>query len=214
MFDREGLYYRASHPKSVAGLRTLVEQSKVTIGLPDVEELDWDESSKPGADVEVVGEPDRDFIPPGRDYVLSDTGELSRNWVEGFQAINTKKTQAAHGWIGGRAVSLDDVSLRIETSKAAVALCSLDDQPIRESKRVLITAVARVVASPGGQMPLLSEPVRGQLVVHALKGLKLVPLAGDGTPLEPVPAPYDGDAYTIKLPAPRGTHWFLLTDKP
>ena len=91
-----------------------------------------------------------------------------------------------------------------------MAVSSLDAKPIVESDRVLITALARVVASPGGRMPLLSEPVRGELTIAARAGLKLVPLGGDGQRLEPVAAPYADGRYTVKLPAPRGTHWFLL----
>ncbi|NQT17847.1 MAG: glycosyl hydrolase family 5, partial [Planctomycetes bacterium] len=42
MLDRQALYYEPSHPKTMASLRTLVEKSKVTIGLTDEKELDWD----------------------------------------------------------------------------------------------------------------------------------------------------------------------------
>jgi hypothetical protein len=212
MFDRQKLYYDNSHPKNLAGLRTLVEQGKVTIGMPDVPELGWDAETKPSSDVQVVTELDRDFIPAGQDFVRSDTGELVRNWVQGAQAINSERTQAVHGWMGENPVKLSDVTFRIETPKTAVAVSALDSQPIRRSRRLLITAVARVVASEGGTMPLLSEPVRGEVAIRAPAGLKLVPLNGDGTQLEPVPMRSADGQYVIPLPAPRGTHWFLLTN--
>jgi len=41
--------------------------------------------------------------------------------------------------------------------------------------------------------------------------LRLVPLGGDGRKLTPVDASYQGGQYTVRLPAVRGTHWFLLT---
>ena len=91
-----------------------------------------------------------------------------------------------------------------------MAVSSVDDQPIAQSRQLLITAVARVVASPGGKMPLLSEPVRGKIAVRAPVGLALIPLAGDGSQLKPVAAPYADGRYTITFPADRGTHWFLL----
>ncbi len=212
MFDRQKLYYEASHPRNLAALRTLVEHSKVTIALPDVKELDWDEATRPAADVKQVTALDRDYIPVGQDFVRSDTNELTRNWVRGAQAINTERTQAAHGWIGGETIRLRHTAFRIATPKAAVAVTSLDGQPIATSRRVLLTAVARVVASPGGKMPMLSEPVEGEITIQAPKGLALVPLAADGKPLGAIPAPYASGKYTITLPAPRGTHWFLLTD--
>jgi hypothetical protein len=212
MLDRQKLYYENSHPKNLAALRTLVEQSKVTIGLPDVPELDWDAETKPASDVQVVTELDRDFIPAGQTFVRSDTGELVRNWVQGAQAINAPRTQAVHGWMGEKPLKLRDVTFRIETPKAAVAVSALDSQPIGRSRRLLITAVARVVASEGGKMPLLSEPVRGELLIRAPAGLRLVPLGGDGTQLEPVAMRSADGQYVIPLPASRGTHWFLLTD--
>ncbi len=210
--SREKLYYEPSHPRNMAALRTLVEQSRVTIGLPDVKELDWDAEAKISRGVRVVTDVDRDFIPAGRDYVTSDTGQLTRDWVRGVQAIDTPGTQAIHGFIGGQTVRLQDVAFDVTTPKAAVALSSLDAKPIGQSRRILITAIARVVASPGGRTPLLSEPVRGRLTIEAPEGLKLVPLAGDGTQLEPVAVDYRGGRYDVRLPAARGTHWFLLTD--
>ncbi|HUT90051.1 MAG TPA: hypothetical protein VMY37_11170 [Thermoguttaceae bacterium] len=214
MLDRQTLYDEASHPRNMASLRTLLEQSKVTIGLPDTQELDWDAETEPEPEVIVVADPDRDFIPRGHKFVRSDTGELTRNWGQGAQAIETDRTQALHGWIGGTPVELKHVTFDVATPKAAVAVSSLDGKPIGQSRRLLITAIARVVASEGGKMPLLSEPVRGELAIRAPQGLRLIPLAGDGSHLEPIPIDYDGGSYCVTLPAERGTHWFLLTDRP
>ena len=71
-------------------------------------------------------------------------------------------------------------------------------------------AMLDAIASSGGKMPLLSEPVRGELVVQGLPGLKLIPLGGDGKHLEAVPTEYRNGQYHIRLPADRGTHWFVL----
>ncbi|MHC4177915.1 MAG: glycoside hydrolase 5 family protein [Planctomycetota bacterium] len=212
MLDRQKLYYQSSHPRNMASLRTLVERSKLTIGLPEVDELDWDAQTKPAGGVKLITDTDEDFIPAGRDSVASDTGELTRNWVIGCQAIDTDRTQAVHGWIGGRKVRLKHVRFQITTPKAAVAVSSLDSRPVAGSKRILITAIARVLASPGGTMPLRSEPVEGTLAVRAPEGLKLVPLAGDGTRLPALQADYIDGRYTVTLPAERGTHWYLLTE--
>jgi hypothetical protein len=209
--DRESLYLQGSHPKNMASLRTLVEKSKVAIGLPDVKELGWDAASEVPDGAQVVHELDRDFIPPGQNFVRSDTDELTRYWVDGYQTIDTPRTQAAHGWVGGRAIQLQDVSLDLDIPKAAVAVTSLDGKPIAESQRILITAIARAVASSGNRMPLLSEPVRGRLSIRAPKGSSLVPLAGDGRQLAPLDAIRADGRYSISLPAERGTHWFLLT---
>ena len=210
--NRRTLYYRDSHPKNIAALRTLVEQSKVTIALPDVKELDWDTASKVPPGVETVTDLDKDFIPAGQEIVRSDTGELTRRWDPGYQTIDTPRSQAAHGWIGGREIKLASVTFNVATPKAAVAVTSLDGKPVAQSRRILITAIARVVASPGGRMPLLSEPVAAALKIAAPAGLTLRPLAGDGKRLAAAPAPHAGGAYTVTLPAGKGTHWFMLED--
>jgi hypothetical protein len=212
MLDREKLYYESSHPKTLAAMRTLVEQSKLSIGLPDVKELDWDEATKPAAGVQQVAELDRDFIPAGRSFVESDTGQLRRDWVKGVQTIDTEGTQAAQGWLGGETIELKQAAFRISTPKAVVAVSSLDGQPVGKSRKLLITALARVVASPGGKMPMLSEPVRGQIDVAGPAGLKLTALAADGRPLETPAAAYANGRYRISLPAAGGTHWFMLSN--
>jgi len=212
MLDKQKLYMENSHPSNMAALRTLVERSKVAIGLTDTKELDWDEQSKVDTNVKVITDLNRDFIGAGHSEVSSDTGELVRNWVKGYQVINTDKTQAVHGWIGGEKFELKGVSFEIQTPKAAVAVSSVDGKAIGVSRNVLITAIARVVASDGGRMPLLSEPVKGIMHIAGPAGLKLVPLGGDGSKLDSVEAPYLDGGYIVKLPAQRGAHWFLLTD--
>jgi len=211
-FDRKALYYRNSLPKNTAALRTLVEQSKVSIALPDVKELDWDAAGAIPPGVTVVADIDRDFIPAGQGAVRSDTGELTRRWDPGYQTIDTPRTQAAHGWIGGRRIALAGVTFNVTTPKAALAVTSLDGKPIAQSRRILITAIARVAASPGGRMPLLSEPVAGTLAIAAPAGLTLRPLADDGKRLTGPKTSREGGAYAIKLPLPKGTHWFMLED--
>lgn len=210
--SREQLFYRGLSPATSAAVRTLTETSKLTLGMPAVKELPWLQETKPAAGVTVVTDPDQDFIPAGQDLVQSDTGEIRRNWVKGIQVIRTPRTQAASGWLGGEAIALDDVTFRVATPKATVVLTSLDGQPIASSKRVLLTAVARAVADPTRKAAYLSEPVRAAVSLRSkVPGLRLVPLAGDGSELPAAPLTRQGDAYTITLPAPAGTHWFLLT---
>ena len=212
MTDSRNLYYQPSHPKNVASLRTLVEQSKVTIGLPDTEQLEWDKATRVSDGVEIITDLNTDFIEQGQDYVRSDTGEITRNWAKGYQLIDTPRTQAAHGWIGGERIKLKSVELNIETPKAAVAISSMDGEPIETSRRILITAIARVTASPNGRTPMLSEPVVGELTIKARGGLNFVPLGAGGENLGTLGASYSGGKYGIALPAERGTHWFILTE--
>ena len=89
-------------PDTSATIRTLAEQSKLTIGMPEVRELPWLKPSQPTGDLTVVTDPDHDFIPEGQSFVRSDTGELMRDWEKGIHTIDSPRTQAVSGWIGGK----------------------------------------------------------------------------------------------------------------
>lgn len=209
--NREQLYFTHLDPAKSAAIRTLMEQHRFTVGLPDIPELNWDEATRPAPEVKLVTDPHKDFLPPGQPLVRSDTGEITRHWEEGWLTIDTPKTQCAAGQIGGRDAQLNDVTVSITTPQAAVVLTSMDDQPIHRSRKLLLTVMARVLPGPGETMPWLSEPVAGTIALRSqTAGLRLVPLAPDGRELEPVDLPRNAGAYTITLPAPRGTHWFLL----
>ncbi|MFP4058792.1 MAG: glycosyl hydrolase family 5 [Candidatus Brocadiia bacterium] len=208
--DRQQLYYQGLDPTNAAAIRTLAERSRLTIGLSDVEELEWDRQTRPGEAAVVLTDPHKDAIPPGQSFVASDTGELRRDWARGVQTIDTARTQAAQGWLGGEDIELSTVRFRIATPKAVVAVTSLDGRPLAASRRLLVTTVARAVA-PEGRMPFLSEPVRGTLEVKSeIDDMELVPKAPDGSDLPPVaPRRADG-AYALALPAGQGTHWYEL----
>ncbi len=204
------LFNKDIRPSSSATIRTLVEQSKLTIGMPSVPELPWlKPSDTTGATV--ITDPDRDFIPAGQTFVASDTGELIRDWEQGTQTINSEKTQAVSGWIGRRPLSTRDAKFLFATRKAVVALSSVDDLPIASSKFILITTMARVVAGPGGRTPLLSEPVVGRITLRTkTPNLELLSLAADGKIAGRTTPTKQGDSIEITLPSRGGTHWYVL----
>ncbi|MDF2439678.1 MAG: hypothetical protein JWN98_662 [Abditibacteriota bacterium] len=206
--SREALYLSQLSPSHSATLRTLVEQSRLTIGLPQTSELPWLQSGTT-AGAKVLSDVDKDFIPANRNYVLSDTGELSRDWERGIHKIDTPKTQSVSGWIGGETLATKDVSFGMTTPKAAVALSSLDNLPLGQSKQILISVAARVQASAGAKMPYLSEPVAGTLTLRSNAGkLQLSPLKSDGTQGQAVALSGNNQSYRITLPGT--SHWYLL----
>ena len=214
--SRKRFFFEKITADTSATIRTLAERSRLTLGLPDAPELDWDSETKPEPGVIVITDPNRDFIPKGQSYVESDTGEIRRYWQKGIQTIDTPKTQAAQGWIGGEKIKLRYVTFEIETKKAAVAVTALDDRSINRSERILITTDARVVAVPSvrsqqGRTPWRSEPVTGRLTVVAPKAWKCVALKPDGTEGAPVSMKQKrlGD-HDIRLTKDTGTHWYLL----
>jgi len=155
----------------------------------------------------------KDLLPPGQTFIETDTGEVRRDWKEGIQTINTSRSQAAIGWLKEKTVELADTTFRIRSSKAAVVLTSLDGKPLKQSGRILVSAVARVRAITEGDRQYLSEPVAGQIQLRsAVKGLDLVPLKRDAQHGPAVPLRQIDGAYVIDLPTDAGTHWFLLVE--
>jgi hypothetical protein len=209
--DFSALFSRGLNPDNCTTIRTLAEQSRLTIGMPEVRELPWLKPTKPSSDAIVVTDPDRDFIPAGQSFVRSDTGELTRDWQLGIQTIDSPRTQAVSGWVGGRALKTRSASFDIRTKKAVVALTSVDDLPLEESRFILVTAVARAITSPGDRPPFLSEPVRCRITLRtSVANLELLALGRDGGVAGRPALERRGDSCTFDLPAAGGTHWYVL----
>jgi hypothetical protein len=135
---------------------------------------------------------------------------LLRNWKFGIQVIDTPKTQAVSGWIGGKTLKTQDASFLFNTNKAVVALSSLDNQPLNVSRLILITAVARAIA-PNKRMPFFTEPVIGTIVLKTKStDLELLARGSDGRVIDRVALERGNDGLTIPIPSGRGTHWFVL----
>ncbi len=218
---REEIWEALRNAENSATIRTLAEQSRVMIELPNVREVPWSKTTAAPAGATVVTGLDRDFIPDDATVVTSDTGEIERDFLTGVQTIDTARTQAAIGWIGGREIALTDVLVEIETPKAAVAFTSLDGKPLSSSGSILVTAVARAVPEAAGYR---SEPVRGRFWIRselpARDGagpLRLTPLSSRSRART---APRgrkadrgtrDGEAQIFTLPNDVATHWYLLS---
>jgi hypothetical protein len=208
------LFNRDLSPKTSATIRTLVEQSRLTIGLPAVKELPWLSPSRPPEGAIVIEDPDRDMLPEGASEIRSDTGELSRDWNRGVQTIDAPRTQSVAGWIGGKDLKTADARFHFRTKKAVVALSSVDGRPLGKSRFILVTAMARAVIGDRKRPPLLSEPVVGTVALTTeADDLELLALAADGKVASRQPAPRSGGVVSVSLPAGRGTHWFVLKSR-
>jgi hypothetical protein len=208
--SRQQAFYEEVCERTSRTLRTAPERHRLMLGLPEVKELPWLKATAAPPQAETVTDLDRDFIPPG-DEVLSDTGELRRNWAKGIYTVDTPKTQMVMGWIQDQALRTSDAVFTIAVPKAAVALSSLDQQPLRQSKKILISTIARM--SIGADKQARTEPVAGTIaLVSTVQGLRLFPLKSDGSRLSAIPLATTGGKYTIVLPTDKGTHWFVLEE--
>ncbi len=211
LVGRKDLYERARTPVNSAALRTLPELHRLVLSPADVPELSWDSPAPPVKGPSfAVRNLDRDFLGKGAKQVVSDTGELTRNWKAGFQVIDTPRTQAVQGAVGGRTFRLGAAVFKIRTPSCAVVLSSLDGRPLASSGKILLTALGRAYPSTGNRLPFRSEPVEGEVELAGGRSLLLYPLGRNGKKGRGIPLSRRKLSLVIRLSKDLGTHWFLL----
>lgn len=104
---------------------------------------------------------------------------------DGMFTINAPRTQGAVGFIGDRPVECQNVRIEAQTPFCQVVLTSLDDKPLSQSMRVLLTAVARAensgqVYNPSrtslldeGKPPILMEPVKATITLKGIRATRV-----------------------------------------
>jgi hypothetical protein len=192
----------------------------VTLALPELSELAWDRVPAPREGEIVVRDLSTSLLDLSKTEVVSDTGELRRDWLSGVHVVDAPAIQGVQGRVGGRKLSLSTIRFEIETPAASVIVVSLDGRSLAESARMLVTAAARVGASAADSLPLLAEPVTGRLVFSTNQPLKFTPLAPDseydpatgrGRPetATRAHAPKDG-VVGLALTREHASHWYLV----
>jgi hypothetical protein len=214
--NRNDFFFIRQDPRTSKTVRTLMEKSRFTIGLPHTSELPWvsDNTTPAEAGTIIITNANQDFIPANQSFVESDTQELKRDWDKGIHTINTEKSQIISGWVGGEVIDLDDVTFSMTTSNAVVAVQSLENKAIRQSKKIFITLMAQSQTENGRKLPFISEPVTGQVEIHAPQGLSLYPIDKNGNLANKINIPYNSSEgkYTVSLAAGTETHWYLLQE--
>jgi hypothetical protein len=165
----------------------------------------WDERSFAAAARE-FGLPGYSDLKPEEKRYTSDTGELLLDYGTGLFTVRTPRTQGAVGFLGcSGPLELGELRLAASTNFAAVVATSLDGQPLGQSRRVLVTAVARAentgqtfdaekkTVPEEGQTPVLAEPVRCEVQLKVPGPAMVHALDSRGMRREAVPAEMDGD---------------------
>ena len=203
------LFNQPISPANSPALRTAMEKGKLIVAMPATKELPWLLKGGIPANAIVLRDPAQAVIDAKTTEAVTDTGELKRNWLKGVYTINTAKTQAVLGWIGGEKIRLADTDFEVKTRSATVAVQSLDDVPVFQSKQILISLGARAVPKDGNKTPFHVEPVEGKLSIKAPKGLKLYKQV-NSQKIEEVPSIYDNGRYVITLDNSLKTNWLFL----
>lgn len=201
-----------NRPQQMRAARTLTEQSRFRITLPNHPKLEFDDGfSKTPAGSSPIPSLDRDYLGVGAREVVSDTGELRRNFAKGFHTVDTPKTQVVGGWIGSTPFDLSGMRVRLRTPNAVVAVSSLTQQPIARAAKLLVTTVGPVVPTAKNALPFRAQPVAGSVLIKKLTGQwRLTALMPKGERLDLGLHRASAAGLVLELPSKSGTHWFEL----
>jgi hypothetical protein len=204
-------FNRQTSPATAVALRTAAERGRLVIELPKTAALPWLRPATAPSGAERFTEPGKSFIAADATRITSDNGELMRDWRQGIYTINTARTQAATGWIGGQEIRLDDVDVVISTRYASIAVQSLEDRAIAESEQLLISMAARALHHGGRKGRFHAEPVVGEISIRAPAGLRLYALGGRTSSRErEVPVRHEDGRYHVVLDERLRSYWLML----
>jgi hypothetical protein len=140
-----------------------------------------------------------------RQTIRSATGEMTWDYRREVVTIHASKTQAVIGRVGGQTFTLPGVTATFRTPFVSVIFTPLDNVPLAESKRILITALAQDkqsgarYASDGskleavGTAPLLLEPVQATFKFTGVVPARVRACDPHGNPMgKEVPVGKDG----------------------
>ena len=197
-------------PDNSAFIRTAAELGKLQIALPSNKALPWLVKSPISEKAKVFSDPNKSLIAAETQSVTADNSGVTRNWDKGYQTIDTARTQAAMGWIGGEIFKLSDVEITATTRNASIIVQSLDAQPISQSKNIMISLGARSIPKISNKLPFISEAVEGVIKIKALPGLNLTK-QGILQKGKVVKVTYQDGYYSIPLSQDLQTYWLTLS---
>ena len=211
------LFTKNLSPKTSVTIRTTLEQHRMVVAMPKTKILPWLQPSKIDKDALIIHDLNKSTLPENQDFIVSDTGELKRDWSKGIMTINTPKSQLAMGRIGGHIIKLDDIVVKTKTPEAAIIFTSLDKKSIRTSKRILVSAVAKVAKvvdiKSKWKSSYISEPVKAEITFTSIhKELRLVILRPDGREGQSLQLKKNKNGeYSFVLSEKDNTHWYIIT---
>lgn len=210
--SKDDLFNENINANTSVAIRTASELGKVQIAMPAVQELPWLKTSTIPSHAKIIKDYKANLIGQNVGEATSDSGELTRNWEQGFYRINTTKTQAVMGWIGLKKLALDDVEFEITTPNATASVQSLDDKKINQSSNLLISLIGRTLPDSGNKLPFRVDPILGRLSIKAPAGLKLYKsgILKQKIQLQPE---YSNGRYLINLNDSINSSWLILTNK-
>ena len=135
------------------------------------------------------------YASPNPDLLVSDNGQLWRDLRRKIGAIDTPRTKVLYGFMGrlhsnlsvhkhrNGVVELDGLSVDCKTDFAVIAMSSLTDDPICDSRNILISAIGRARNTDAqfdgdkmlqvGNPPIQAEVIEAQIKLKTSRGDRL-----------------------------------------
>ncbi len=176
----DALYNEAASPPLTAALRTAGELGRLSVALPATPALPWLRASPRLVGDKVLSSA-ASLLPANANQVVSDTGQLSRNWQNGTAMIKAPQAQALLGWTQHpENWDSGDLSAQLSTPLASVVAVSLDEQPLASSQDVLLVVCGRA-ETLNGQLPYQVETVAGTVRLRAEQARNVLAVRTDGS---------------------------------
>ncbi|MHC1767136.1 MAG: hypothetical protein AB9869_23010 [Verrucomicrobiia bacterium] len=165
--------------------------------------------------------------------LASDTGELRWRHADqkrGVITVATPRSQSLIGFVRGSGETTPHLRADVTNDFSVITLTALDDQPIAQSKRLLLVATTGAAVNTGqrfaedgktlaewGQGPVLMEPVVGLVALRGLESPSAIrgqPLTPEGRPLGPAkPAIRSQAGWEFVLGEPATTWWLMEVER-
>ncbi len=144
----------------------------------------------------------------------------------GRLVVETPYTQGVAGWASEEAVNLPELTFDVESTYATVMASAVGNEPIARSKRLLVTAIARVSptgfrwvdetqreAADPGRPPLLKEPVLARVTWRRKGTVKAYALDNNGARIGPAKSKAGENEFMLIIDGSQPTiHWELVAE--
>ena len=167
-----------------------------------------------------------EITPPEKDEsifeVLSDTGELYRNWKKHYGYIDSPKTKCVYGSLCKNGpISLSGMKVECFTDFATIAVSSLSDADISKSDNLLLTAVGRAENTDAkftgnllldyGRPPITIEVIYADIEIETeVSGLSVMAVSAEGYFIGKLPSVYEDNKLKFSIGTESKTMYYLI----
>ncbi|MBT3380770.1 MAG: hypothetical protein HN742_25310 [Lentisphaerae bacterium] len=160
----------------------------------------------------------------GGDQRRSDTGEIRRNIPKGIVVVDTARSQAVQGRLAdGGQLRTADLTATSASVFGAIVVSSLSDAPIRDSERLLLTAVGRAENASfaynitrnkkqsAGSGPILVDLIEARIALRTERtDLVVIPVTAAGKRLAALSTQYVDGQLTFSIGRGSNTIFYMI----